>query len=690
MLAGLALGIGAAALVAVALPAPGFTTRSIIGVSAPEQSTRQALAQAAREAMRSKPVMTRAAASLLAMNIAPPEPSVMQRVALLAGFGGARDTGREARLAEILLAKVRTALGEGSTTVDVIASDERPEVAAQIAGAVADAFLADQEDRALELRRQRENGAAARTEALIKTASAAHARVLSLGGTMIDPAQARALAAAQSGQAEGRLDTIRAIIASATPPLSDRKDVPDAVAALQRTYLDLTARLATARETLGDRHTTIVSLREGVARASANLTAEWKRLERIARSELDAARGRESALRKPDASADAARRAAIDDARAAAERADEAITKAETTRLESGDEHIYRIYARAPVPSVASGFPGPLRAIIAALAALVSFSCALVAPGRRRETLAVGPERASMTADPAKAAPAKRPARTSFFEQETDEAETIAVPDTTIESESRETRRHEITASGRTEPVREADVGPKEAMRAILARLEAIETQGEVPTIMVAAIDGEIATAPVALALARAAAESGRRVLVIENARPRPALAAFADAESEPVLIDVFGTLRVALELAVDGGGLTLAPAFRNGRRIASALARSGETPFIDEVAGAFDLIVIDGGRAGPDEAVADTYLRVGRYTSRRDDERFLASLGAATEAFAGAMIGRVFVAPTTPRATQPPVRLVDEEPAPQARVSRPRPTMADRPSMPRRALARR
>ena len=705
VLTGLALGVGVAAIIVVALPAPLFTTRAVIGVSASDQSMRLALAQAAREAIRSKPVMARAAAALIAVDVMPPEPSPEERVAVLTGIGGIHATGREARLAEVLASRVRAVIGEGSASVDILASDEQAERAARYAGAVADAFVADEDDRALALRRQRESAASARTEALIEAASAAHARLFALGGTMADPAQARATAAAQTAQAQARLDTIRAIVASAAPPLSDRKDVPESVGVLQRNYLDLAARLATARETLGDRHTTIIALREGVARAAASLTAEWKRLERLAQAETDAARTREKATRVPDAPVDAARRAAIDEARAAAARADDAVTMAEAERPRQSAEHAYRIDARAPVPSTTTGFPGAARALIAALAGLAAFAAALGAPRRRgsdRIDEPAGELKATVAVASVQASASNRKA--SFFEPDIDEAimtpilEAASHEDDSREDDSHEDDSHQHDSRDRREPAavtriapaRVPEAGAREAMRALLARLEMIESQGEIATIMVAANDAEIATTPVALALGRAAADTGRRVLVIESERPRGVLAASADPDGDPVLIDVFGTLRVALQ-AADGGGLTLAPALRNGRRIASALARGGETPFIDEPVAAFDLIVIDGGRAA-EQALADAYLRVGRYTSTRDDERFLAALGATKDAFAGTMIGRVFVAPPAPSVIKGPPPVAVDQPIEPSRPqrARTRPAALVRTAMPRRRVAAR
>ena len=105
----------------------------------------------------------------------------------------------------------------------------------------------------------RMRAAALRLARLQDSAIAAHRVLADLGGDVADPAATRAASAARVEALRARLDAIRAILA-ADPPLGAGRDVPPNIEALQTSYLDLTRQLAKARETLGDRHTTVIGL----------------------------------------------------------------------------------------------------------------------------------------------------------------------------------------------------------------------------------------------------------------------------------------------------------------------------------------------------------------------------------------------------------------------------------------------
>ena len=215
-------------------------------------------------------------------------------------------------------------------------------------------------------RRKRDIDAIALVERLNAQATAARRRLAALGGAEADPAQIRAAAAAQTATAQARVDIIHAIIASGAPPLSDRRDVPSGIETLQGTYLDVTRQLAKARETLGDRHTTVISLQNEVKHAAASLTAEWRRLAHLAEAELGTARQREAMLRTTDTAADATRRDAIQEARRSVQVADDNITRAQGEQRETPiDERTYRLMARAPLPTTASGFSVVSRVLVA-------------------------------------------------------------------------------------------------------------------------------------------------------------------------------------------------------------------------------------------------------------------------------------------------------------------------------------
>ncbi len=237
---------------------------------------------------------------------------------------------------------------------------------------------------------------------------------------------------------------------------------------------------------------------------------------------------------------------------------------------------------------------------------------------------------------------------------------------------------------------RTLDPDLRDALRAIAADLEGLAS-GRMASVMVAANAAGADTGAVALALGEAAAELGYRVLVLENERARSTLAEAVAPDGDPLLVDAFGALRVALP-AERLGGLFLAPALRDGARIAAALARNTQAELVDDLAAAFDAVVIDGGRAADSAAAgwnADAFIRVGRFASHKDDAHLLATFDAPEETLLGTVAAGRFVAREAPV----PVTRGDRSsgsfvPFPHRRTSRRRAVPSRR--LPRRCALRR
>lgn len=636
-----------------------FRTRATVEVADTGSPTRQIVVQAALKAAVSKPVIARSATSLLGTNLRAPDPGLAERLAVALGLEDA--TGQAARLERVLVDRVQAAPGEVPGTIDISATAPDPEEASHIATAAAEALLADQEDAAAEMRRERNTALAGRLETLKAAARSSHQRLAALDPVELDPAQARVAASAQTTAAQNRLDAIKAIIASGSPPLSDRRDVPQTIETLQNAYLEISKELAKARETLGDRHTTVVALRDGVRRAAQNLVAEWKRLSRLAEAEVRTAKERAASLRKAETPAEIERRATFAAARNAAQAADDAVARAEAGQQDvPAGERAFRLVARAPVPSEPSGVSAFVRLMCSILAGLVT--------GGLASSAAKLPKIALRRLNDAPA-DSRKPDSARFFEDTTD----TEVPEPPIDV------RRTAMAQNAFGSREKCGIDPclTSAMRDVVASLGAIDPRyGALPSIMLAANEVGQSTTAAALALGLAAAADGLRVLLIETERTRPELAAAADAEGEPILVDTFGALRVALRAEAGDGRLYLAPYFTNGRRIASALARSGDAHYIEELASDFDLVVIDGGRASESVELgwqADAYIRVSRFASRRDDERFLSTVEATTSDFIGTVAGsglvRAAETPPAPRLDNPSPS--SERPASVASYSR-------------------
>ena len=94
------------------------------------------------------------------------------------------------------------------------------------------------------------------------------------------------------------------------------------------------------------------------------------------------------------------------------------------------------------------------------------------------------------------------------------------------------------------------------------------------------------------------------------------------------------------------------------------------DTLVADHLADEFDLVVIDGDRASDAVAMAreaDAFLRIGRFASPRDDEHFMATLGAPRRALLGTVAADISI--FVPRVAEQPV--ADEPQRPLAATMR-------------------
>ena len=258
------MALGAAVATGLLLPGQAFVATSVVAVEGGPAALRPALIQAAADTAVSRQVMSRAGAS-----IATDAP-------------GKRPAERAL---DRLSSAIRIETGRVPGTLLVRAADGDGERAAAMASAVASALVADLEDRAEDARHAADAAAALRLARLQDSAIAAHRVLADLGGDVADPAATRAASAARIEALRARLDAIRAILA-ADPPLGAGRDVPPNIEALQTSYLDLTRQLAKARETLGDRHTTVIGLQDGIKRTATELAQGWTRLAKATEAEL--------------------------------------------------------------------------------------------------------------------------------------------------------------------------------------------------------------------------------------------------------------------------------------------------------------------------------------------------------------------------------------------------------------------
>ncbi len=668
-----ALAAVGALAVGLALPQPTYKAAAVVAVEGGAASIRPAMIQAGLDAAVSRSVISHAAAALA--GTAPKDPAALH----------ARDVEH---LAVGLAHAVRADLGSIGGTLVIRAADADAARAATLATSVAVALVDDLNGRGSESRLDWADAQTLRLEKLRDAAAAAHRRLVALGGDIADPIVARAGAGARVEALRTRLDAIRSILASGTPPLGIGKDVPPAIDALQTSYLDMTRRLATARETLGERHTTVIGLQDGIRRATADLSAAWARLAKLTDADFFDARARLSMVDKGDGSADATRRASIDAARATAQIADDAVVRAQSVARDGEDAARYRLIARARVPALADGLAAPLRFVAATGSGLLILVLGLPFI-RRRPRTPTGLSTDTVGQHIAEAVGQREEPVPRFFEDEVPVAaaleETVApVERTKAVAPVRRSLTATSTASETARDLRVADNAElAAAMERVLPLVAGCAPRHEIPVVLLAANEVSIGTTEVALALAKSAVNAGHRVLIIEGKTARPVLAAAVAVEAVPALVDAFGALRIAM-LADQGDGLLyIAPNLRNGARIAADLARAGDTLVADTLADEFDLVIIDGNRAADavDMALnADVVLRVGLFASPQDDAHLLTTLAAHDCILIGTLAASVFVprppAPSKPIAVAgrpvPPRPVLRQTPRGDRRVATP------------------
>ena len=501
---------------------------------------------------------------------------------------------------------------------------------------------------------------------------------------------------------------MQAVIAAGTPPLGAGSELPQSAAVLQQAYWELKKQLDKASETMGERHTTVIALPDGVSRAAAALTAEWQRIERAAASDVTVARSREAVLRRSAVVADPAKRAALDEARSAVRLADAAIAQAVAAPVLTAPANpLFRLVAPAAVPATTSGLGRWHRGAIGGSAGIGAFALAWLATRRRRdrpfkvawfdEMTATATNKTddmswrevdALSLQEVKALPKLTRAAASVV---VDEADILAVErwmsaemaevSASGPDDANDEPAHEHVDVNRPEhwhdPVADEAIaamlleaacfadepGPaaeprpvssevcaldpdlRDALRAVAANLDVLGS-GRMATVMVACKAAGADTSAVALSFGEVAAELGYRVLVIEGEHSTPHLAEAVAPHADPLLIKAFGALRVALP-SERHCSLFLAPALRDGARIADALACNTQAEIIDSLSAAFDAVVIDGGRATDSAAAgwsADAFIRVGRFDSLKDDARLLEVFDAPEQALLGTVAAGRFV----------------------------------------------
>lgn len=579
------------------LPSPAYRTHAdveIVTHSVPGPVTRISV-DSARIAAR----------LLLGEGVRAPSPRLLERLAVAAGRAQAEDG--ETRLAAEMLKRASL---EGTTgdRLQVWSESRNARQAARVADALAEGLVASENRIVAHWREARARETADRLKARESEAAAAHARLQALTPASVETRSRGAVTNVQPAELRARLDMIRAILASGGAPLSDRRDVPPSIEGLQNNYLDLQRQLLKARQTLGDRHTTIINLQADLKKASAELLAEWQRLKRVTEAELKAARETDTQGTRVAPSAEGLPSADLLAARRAADIADQKLTEAvEAHQAFVSPGVAYRLASRAAVPDLSGGMAQWLRLLMSGAAGIFAFA-ALSGAMNRRDDSADAP----------------------LVEGDMESTAVLSEP-LALEAET-------AIAESEASPLPEDEAQPSfwdvpKPQREILAR-----------RIMIATTERAVATLPYALGAAFAAIEIGLKVLIVETERDVPTLSAMA-AKEEPQMFALDGRPRLVVRAEQGEGNLFIAPHL-DGERPDAMVAET-----LRDVRQAFDVVVIDGGYFETVAASgwrAEAYQRVGHVTSDAVEESFAHAFGANAEQV---------LEPILVPAAEPPVR---------------------------------
>lgn len=206
----------------------------------------------------------------------------------------------------------------GSAVIEVSFRSASAERAAEIANAIADAFIRDQQDAKLEANRRASEWLEDRMRGLLEQASAADRAVaafkrenniVSADGKLINDQQltdfnARLVAArARTSETQARLSRIQSVIRSDKPDATVDPTVSDAlnnpiITRLRQQYLDLVNREADFSNRYGANHQATVQLRNQIRDIRESILEELRRVAETYKSDYEIAKQQQDELEK--------------------------------------------------------------------------------------------------------------------------------------------------------------------------------------------------------------------------------------------------------------------------------------------------------------------------------------------------------------------------------------------------------
>ena len=538
----------------------------------------------------------------------------------MAGIGGPRAPAddRAGRAASALARVMVVKRSERTYVMDVEITTRDPQKSARLANAIAAAYMADQQDGKVE--GVRRNGEALRKRlAELQTrvqdaenkaeAYRQQNRIFNANGKLVsdqelsDAATALIQAKTKTADAKSRREQIEKIIASGR--------VPDAVNDVLRSptmdrlrgqYADIVRQEANYRATLGARHPAYIEVQTQLHDIGALIGAEVRRISAAVGNEYDAARANEAnvdrqveGLKRGAASTNTAliRMRELDRDVDASRQAYEKFLRA---REALTDDTVDSLTARVIAPAQAAASPSsPKTFPVLVLALMAGFSLGVAHAfldeyrSRRSAPLPAMPRTASafprglerIGVFPAVRAPALgrfAAWRKSAPGQPPAAEQILHAPPPS----------YALAARGLYESVTHL--------------LEARETHHGTPMLLVTSVEAGDGKTSVAVNLARAAAQTGERVLLIDGNAERPRLSHLIAPDEPPNLVDLGGAMRLIYRVpGASDDDLSVVPIMASEARVVDRLLRNDRLPILDGIDGHFDLVIVDGDVWGAD-----------------------------------------------------------------------------------------
>ncbi len=578
-------------------------------------------------------------------------PGLRDRLMALLGFGAKPSAaGGEDRVSRAVTALAKSVLAKRSEktyVIDVDVTADNPAKAARLANAIADAYLADQiESHAADIRRDakfldqrivelqsRVQDAENRAQEYRVKHGLTDANGKSVGDQQLsDLATELSKAGERATEAKTRWDRVRELAASGrVDQIAADVSRSATLDKLRAQYADISRQEANLRATLGDLHPAMRQIESQMSDTKRQIADELKRLAAAAAADYQLAHAAElETQRKLDAArrgADARNQSSVElrelerDIDASKTVYEKYLRSRESLEVDAGDGVSARVIAPALAPTSASS-PKTIVILFSSIIGGLSIGVGVALFSAYLESGAPRRDRPREDTDDEDDEPGERTPVIVAAPRIGAAPRGIA----SLRDWMTRTRADEARDAMPAAPLDEVENRPKSPFSKAIAHLyRALAANPKsagrgARVVLIASMTDEAGKTTIAVNLARHAAQSGRKTLLIDANPDSPGLAGLVSPGAAAGLIDLRGKVRPVYRV---GPSLWVVPIMASEDRVAARLSRRPDIERRDGIAGEFDFIVFDGPTIeldGGARRLAGAVDRVVIVASERDD----------------------------------------------------------------------